>query len=201
LKEIDEARRLNPASPAIAAEAAFFQADYGDLGAGIRALQQIEQTQPNMSSPALYLEIIDLAIGDYPGYVADTRHYASITGRPDDVALADAVAKGWARGGKAGLLEGRARSLKAAYDHGSETGFLLGQTLVMLGRPKEALPYFKASLNSRVIILTVMQVCPWAKALAKDPGYAALFAEVRARMHGGYPHSPPVVQVSMRTPN
>ena len=99
------------------------------------------------------------------------------------------------------MLEARARSLKAAFDHRSETGFLLGQTLVMLGRSKEALPYFKASLNFHVIILTVMQDYPSAKALGNDPGYAALFAEVRARMHGGYPRSPPVVQVSMRIPN
>lgn len=201
LKEIGEARRLNPASPAIASEAAFFQADFGDLAAGIRDLKEIEQTQPNLSSPALYLETIDFAIGDYPGYIANLRRYATITGRPDDVVLADAVARGWAQAGRTGLLEARAKGLKAEFDDGSESGFYLGQTLVMLGRPQEALPYFKASLNSRVIVLTMMQDYPWAKALAKDPGYATLFAEIRARMHGGYPHAPPVVQVSLRMPN
>jgi tetratricopeptide (TPR) repeat protein len=202
LKQIDEARRLNPASAAIASEAALFQTDFGDLGAGIKALKDIEQTQPNLSSPAQYLSIIDFAIGDFPGYIASLRRYASITGSADDAALADAAARGWTQGGKTGLLEARAKGLKTAFDHGSEpSGFYLGQTLVMLGRPKEALTYFKASLNSHIVVLAMLQNCPWGKPLANDPDYAALFAEIRARQHGGYPNSPPMVRVTLRVPN
>jgi len=202
LKQIDEARRLNPASPTIASEAALFQADFGDLGAGVKALKDIEQTQPNLSSPALYLAIIDFAIGDFPGYIASLRRYAAITGSPEDVALADAVARGWTQGGKTGLLEARVKGLKTAFDHGSEpAGFYLGQTLVMLGRPKEALTYFKASMNSRIVVLAMLQDCPWVKPLANDPDYAALFAEIRERQHGGYPHSPPTLRVTFRVPN
>lgn len=202
LKQIDEARRLNPASPAIASEAALFQADFGDLGAGIKALKDIELTQPNLSSPAQYLSIIDFAIGDFPGYIANLRRYASITGSPSDIALAEAAAKGWVQGGKTGLLEARAKGLKAAFDHGSEpAGFYLGQTLVMLGRPKAALAYFKASLNSRIVGMTTLQDCPWAKPLAGDPDYAALFAEIRKHERGGYPDFPTVVRVTARVPN
>jgi tetratricopeptide (TPR) repeat protein len=202
LKQIDEARRLNPASPAIASEAALFQADFGDLGAGIKALKDIEQTQPNLSSPAWYLAVIDFAIGDFPGYIASLRRYGLITGNPEDVALADAAARGWAQGGKTGLLEARAKGLKATFDHGSDSsGFYLGQTLVMLGRPKEALTYFKASLNSRIVVLTMLQDCPWGKPLANDPEYVALFAEIRERQHGGHPHPPAMVRVTLRVPN
>lgn len=202
LRQIDEARRLNPASPAIAAEAAYIQADFGDLGAGIGTLQQIEQTQPNLSSPALFLATIHFAIGDYPEYIADLRRYAFITGNSDDLALADAVARGWAQGGKTGLLEARARGMKAAFDHGSDSAaFWLAQTLLMLGQPRAALPYFRVSVNSHNIASTMLPDCPWAKALARDPGYAALFAEIRARMHGGYPRDPPMVPISMRIPN
>jgi len=202
LRQIEEARRLNPVSPAIAAEAAYFQADFGDLGAGIRELKEIEQTQPNLSSPALFLSVIDFAVGDFPGYIAETRRYASITGGPDDVALSDSVAHGWDQGGKVGFLEARAKSLKIAFEHGSEpAGFWLAQTLLMLGRPKAALPYFKASLNSHIVAMTMMQDCPWAKPLMKDPDYAALFAEIRERQHGGYPNHPAVVRVTLQLPN
>jgi hypothetical protein len=202
LKQIDEARRLNPASAVIASEAALFQADFGDLSAGIKALKEIEQTQPNLSSPAQYLSIIDFAIGDFPGYIASLRRYAAATGSADDVALAEAAARGWSQGGKAGLLEARAKGLKAAFDHGSgPAGFYLGQTLVMLGRPKEALTYFKASLNSHIVVLTTLQDCPWVKPLANDPDYAALFAEIRERQHGGYPRTPSMVRVTLRVPD
>ncbi len=202
LKQIDEARRLNPASPAIAAEAALLQADFGDLAAGIKALNDIELTQPNLTSPASFLAVIDFAIGDNPGYVANLRRYASITGNSGDLALANEVARGWAQGGKTGLLEARAKGLKAAFEHGSEpAAFYLAQDLVMLGRPKAALPYFKASLNSHIVVLTMLPDCPWAKPLMNDPDYAALFAEIRDRQHGGYPHHPSAVRVTLRVPN
>lgn len=202
LRQIDEARRLNPASASIAAEAALLQADFGDVGAGTGALKEIEQTQPNLSSPALYLAVIDFATGDYPGHIANLRRYASITGSRDDIALADAVARGWIEGGKTGLLEARAKGLKAAFDDGSEPdGFYLGQTLVMLGRPSAALPYFKASLNSHIVALTMLQDCPWAKPFINDPDYAALFAEIHERQHGGYPRHSATVRVTLRVPN
>jgi len=201
LKQIAEARRLNPASAAIAAEAALLQADFGDLDAGIKALNDIEQTQPSLSSPASFLAIIDFAIGDDAGYIANLQRYASITGNPSDLALADAVARGWAQAGKAGLLEARVKGLKLAFDHGSESaGFYLAQTLVMLGRPKAALPYFKASLNSHIVVLTMLRDCPWAKPLLNDPDYVPFFAEIRARQHGGYPHHPSSIRVTLRVP-
>ena len=118
LKQIDDALRLSPTSAAIATNAALFHATFGDFNAGMRELKEIEQTQPTLATPADFLRKIDFAIGDYPGYIAETRRYASITRIPDDIALADAVARGWAQGGRTGLLQARARVLKAAFDRG-----------------------------------------------------------------------------------
>lgn len=199
LKEIDEALRLNPASAAIAADAAFFHADFDDFGAGVRALKEIEQTQPSLSSPPDFLRTLYFAMGDYPDYIAQTRRYASITRDPNEVQLADAVSRGWAAGGKVGLLEARAAFLKNSFDRGDETGFWLGQTLVELGRPKAALPYFQASLKMRHIWLITMQEQPWAKPLASDPGYAMLFAQIRRCMHGKLAEHP-ILPISTELP-
>jgi tetratricopeptide (TPR) repeat protein len=184
LKQIDEAQRLNPASAAIAADAAAFHATFGDFDAGVKALKEIEQTQPSLATPPDFLAGLYFATGDYPGYIAETRHYGSITRNPYDVQLADAVARGWAEGGSTGLLEAKAEFLKSSFERGDESGFWLGQTLVQLGRPREALPYFQASLKRRHIWLITMEKRPWAKPFASDPGYAALFAEIRTRVHG-----------------
>lgn len=200
LKQINEALRLSPTSPAIAVDAAFFQANFGDFDAGVKALQEIEQTQPSLASPSLFLRELDFAIGDYPGYIDQAYRYAAITRAGDDVALAAAVARGWAQAGKAGLLEARARALKMAFDHGTEAGFELGETLLLLGRQKEALPYFEASLNRHHGLLISMSECPWAQGLLSDPGYAALFAQVRGRLHGGDPAHPSIIPVKMRLP-
>jgi tetratricopeptide (TPR) repeat protein len=200
LKQIDAARRLSPASAAIAADAALFHANFGEFDAGMKALKEIEQTQPTLATPSDFLEALDFATGNYPAYVADARRYASITRAPNDVALADAVARGWAQGGRTGLLQARARALKAAFDRGAESGYELGQTLLLLGRPKDALPYFRDAANRRYILLITAPQCPWAKTLARDPGYAALFAQVQERLHGGYVAHPAVIPVKLRLP-
>jgi tetratricopeptide (TPR) repeat protein len=195
LRQIEEALRLDPSSAAIATDDAFFRADFGDLDSGVKALQEIELTQPTLATPPDFLRAIDFARGDFPDYIAETRRYAVITQNRDDMTLADAVARGWARAGKSGLVEERARALKAAFDHGHEKGFKLGGTLLLLGRKQEALTFFRAALSHHDLGVTFMLGMPWAQQLATDPGYAALFAQIRQRVHmGSVPpgHDPPV---------
>ena len=200
MREIDEALRLNPTSAAITADAAYYHADFGDLDAGVQTLKELERTQPTLSSPAWFLKEIDFARGDYPAYIEDARRYASITRAADDVALADSLERGWASAGKTGLLQERAKALKKAFDHGTESGFVLGQNLLLLGHPKDALRYFQGSLKKHSIVLIRMQYYPWAKALASDPGYEALFAEIRERLQGSHPAHPPIAGVTFRLP-
>jgi tetratricopeptide (TPR) repeat protein len=200
LKQIDLALRLSPTSAAIAADAALFRANFGDYNDGMKALKEIELTQPTLATPAYFLSEIDFAAGNYASYVADIHHYASTTGAPEDVALDDALARGLAQGGRAGLLQARARALKAAFDQGAESGYKLGQNLLLLGRPGEALPYFRAALNRRYVLLITMEQCPWARTLSRDPGYAALFAQVRQQMRGGFPAHPLLVPAKLRLP-
>lgn len=184
IREIDEARRLDPVSPAIAADAAFIHAEFDDYGAGVRALQEIEQTQPTLASPPSFLQGLYLGRGEYENYIAEARRYAAITRDPDDAALAEAMARGWVQNGRTGFLEARADVLEADYQRGTETGCLLGETLLVSGNPGRALPYFRASLDKRCLLFPALQACGWPKALAGSPGYTELFAEVRQRIAG-----------------
>ena len=168
VRQIDEAVRLDPTSPAIAADAALFMLSFGDFDAGMKALLEIEQTQPTLATPADFLRALDFSTGNYAGYVADARHYASITRAPDDVALAEAVARGWAEGGRTGLFQARARVLKAAFDRNADSGYKFGQSLLLLGRSKVCIAILQGgALNKRYILLITMQQCPWAKSLSR----------------------------------
>lgn len=187
LKQIGEAVRLNPASAAIATDAAFFQADFGDLNSGVKSLQEIERTQPALASPPDFLRAIEFARGDFPDYIAQTRRYAEITRDPEEAILADAAARGWARGGGVGLVEASARAMKAALDRGAPRlpiTFKLGEALVLLGRKQDALPYFRAALNCQDLEVMLMPDLPWSQRLSSDPRYAALFAEARSQTGG-----------------
>ena len=200
LREIEEAERLDPTSASIATDAAYFRTEFGDFDAGVKALKELERTQPTLASPALFLRQIDFSTGDYPGYIAEARRYASITRNPSDVELANDLAEGWEQGGRIGLLEGRVRALKAAFERGDETGFHLGESLLLLGRQAEALTYFRASLRQHCLPLITMPMSPWGEPLARDPGYAALFEKVRERIKGQYLVQPTMARVSLRLP-
>jgi tetratricopeptide (TPR) repeat protein len=184
IREIDEARRLDPVSPAIAADAAFIHAEFDDYGAGVQALQEIEQTQPTLATPPSFLQGLYFGRGDYQNYITEARRYAAITHDPDDAAMAEAIARGWVSGGKKGFLESRASMLEADFQRGTESGCLLGETWLVLGNPQRALPYFRASLDKRCLLFPALQECGWPKALAGSPGYTELFAEVRQRIAG-----------------
>jgi len=201
--QIDEALRLDPTSPAIATDAALLHADFGDFNSGVKALKEIEQTQPTLSSPAEFLSDLYFATGDFPAYIEEARRFASITHAPDAIALANAVAQGWARAGRTGLLEARAEALKAAFDKGTGSGFLLGENLLLLGRRQEALEYFKASLDrhdDRLLQLMAFDDYPWVREISSDPGYAALFAKIRRRVREVTPAQPEQARVSEELP-
>ncbi|HVN94389.1 MAG TPA: hypothetical protein VMT38_11865 [Terracidiphilus sp.] len=203
IRQIDEAVRLDPTSPAIATDAALIHADFDDFKSGIKALEEIERTQPTLSSPAEFLAGLHFATGDFPAYIKDSRRFASITHSPDAIAMADAVAKGWARDGRTGLLEARAEALKAAFDKGTESGFLLGEDLLLLGRRQEALTYFKASFDRHAVEplqLAAFDDYPWVRELSKDPGYAVLIAQIRQRVREVKPAQPIEARVSQRLP-
>jgi tetratricopeptide (TPR) repeat protein len=201
LRQIDEARQLNPESAAIATDAAFMHEEFDDdPDDSIRSLQRLEKTQPTLLTPSYFLMTIDFARGEYPAYIAELHRLASITKQPDDISMADAAARGWAMGGRAGLLDETAEVQKKEFEHGTEPGFLLGQRYVLLGRPREALPYFKASLNEHLILLITMQDCGWSKKLSQEPGYAALFAQIHDQMHGGRIAHPSMLPVAFRLP-
>jgi tetratricopeptide (TPR) repeat protein len=201
LQQINEALRLNPASPAIAVDAALMAEEFGaDSSQGIRRLRELEQTQPLLSMPSSFLRQIYFAEGDYPAYIAELHRIASITRQPFDVDMARAATRGWSRAAKSGMLEEIAAVQKAAFERGTEPGFWLGQTYLLLGRPKEALPYFRASLAKHFILLITMEDCTWAKRLDTDPDYADLYAKIRQRTQGQVAH-PSVIPGSFRLPN
>lgn len=194
IRQAEEAFRLDPGSPEVAADTAFFQAVFGDFDAGVKDLREIEKTQPTLASPSYFLRELDFDEGNFPAYIDDARRYAAITGDANDQALADAVARGWARDGVRGILNARARVLSADFRRGNERAMALGETWVLLRQPEKALPYFRAAYDRHCMLVLVMLNCKWWKALESHPGYAELAAQVRnlPRGHIARPVADPI---------
>lgn len=201
LKQIDEALRLSPSSAAIATDNAFMHEEFGpDSGASMKRLLDLEQTQPTLLTPSYFLAAIDFARGDYPAYIEQLHRTASISRQPDDIAIANAATRGWTQDGKAGLWKEIVQVQKKAFQRGTESGYRVGQTYLLLGRPQEALPFFKASFSQHFILLITMEQCAWSRKLPADSEYAALFTQIRQQMHGGGPAHPSTLPDSLDLP-
>src|SRR5215217_3188025 len=79
LEQIDEAQRLDPQSHAILSDKALILFDLGRGDEARRLLAQIVRVEPDYLSPHTYLAMIDLAAGDYPGWLREAKEAARLS--------------------------------------------------------------------------------------------------------------------------
>jgi tetratricopeptide (TPR) repeat protein len=177
------ALRLEPTNPAIATDTAWVYARLRkDRPAALETLRNLARTQPALVKPVRYLAWSEFEDGNYDAFTADLQTAASISHNPDELALADAASRGWANGGKAGLLETMLLTQKAAFDNGHTSGLDLARTYLLLGKPDDALPYFNAAFDRRDFGLMALPACDCMANLRNNPGYAKLIYRIRRRM-------------------
>lgn len=190
IQQADEALRLGPTNPAIIADAAFIHATLNDnRAAGIRTLRELAKSDPGLVKPTRYLARLELDDGNYEGFLTDLRASANISRDLNEAAVADAAERGWAHGGKQGMLEAVREVQQAAFDRGTSSGFNLARTYLLLGKPNEALRYFNAAYKRNDFSLMGLEACEWSAGLKKNAGYAALLRQIRDRMR--LPPEPP----------
>lgn len=184
IAQADQALRLGPTNPAVAADVAWVHASLqGNRQAAIETLRDLARTQPSLVKPARYLARLEFEDENYPAFLGDLQTAASISQDPDELALAQAASRGWAGGGKPGLLEALRQAHKAAFDSGHTSGFALARTYLLLGKPDVALPYFQAAFDRNDFNLMTLRACDCIATLREDPGYAQLLRRIHQRMH------------------
>jgi len=183
LTQIDEAVRLSPTNPAILADAAFLHVSLGDdVETNIKTLRELARTQPTLVKASRYLEGIDLERRDYAAYLADLRQTVGIAHNPDESELSAAVERGWAHGGKHGLLIAMRDVHQAALARGENTAFDIGLVYLWLEQPQKALHYFNAALEQRDVRISWLRVDYGVAELEKDPNYRALLIRIDERL-------------------
>ncbi len=184
IAQADQALRLGPGNPAVAADDAWIRAILpANRRASIGTLRELARTQPSLVKPSRYLARLEFDAEDYPAFLADLKTASEISRDPDEMALANAAADGWKRNGKAGLLEALRQTQKDAFDRGHASGFALAKTYLVLGKPDEALSYFNAAFDRNDYNLMGLPACDCISTVAWQPDYVQLFRRIRERMH------------------
>jgi DNA-binding winged helix-turn-helix (wHTH) protein/Tfp pilus assembly protein PilF len=147
LTEIERAQTLVPASKAILADKGNLLWLANQPQPAISLLKQLEAAEPDFISPHRYLKVMDLATGDYRGYLAEWRQEATLMHDNATLKLIDSADKGYASAGAQGMLQAMRTLQKNLYQQGKLSPYHLAQTDSLLGEKQEALQYLKIAYD------------------------------------------------------
>jgi tetratricopeptide (TPR) repeat protein len=182
LAQADEALRLGPTNPSLATDVAFIRASFqSNRAQAIETLRELTRTQPSLVKPSRYLARLDLEDGRYQAFISDVQNAAAISHNPNEAAIAEAASRGWAHGGKMGMFEAIREVQQAAFERGASSGYWLARTYLLLGKPNEALHYFKAAYDRNDFNLMTLSSCQCISSVKNTAGYAALLRQIHDR--------------------
>jgi len=139
-------------------------------------LQQLETTDPSLSSTHNYLATIYWEQKDYPRSLAERRHASELRHDEPGLTLASAREKGFAAGGLKGLHENELPVEKDLFDRGSGNAYALATTYAALGQRQEALTCLQTSFDRHEAAMLIGDPIP---ELQNDPEYPKFRAQVQ----------------------
>ncbi len=178
LDQIEQARRLDPSSTAILADKGYMLWWAGRQSEGLALLQQLETTQPSLSSTHYYLGYIYWEQRkDYAKALTEWRRLAELRNDATGLAIADAREKGFAANGLKGLWESELPVEKEMVDRGTGSAYELAATCAALGRKQDALNYLQMAFDRREA--SMLTGDPAIPSLRDEPEYGKLQAQLQ----------------------
>jgi len=178
LTEIERAQALDPTSNSVVADKGVLLFDAGRSSEAIALLQQVEETEPNFSSPHRFLRLIYLDIGDYRNYLIETRKEAVLLHDDVGLKLIEAAEKVYASGGSGAMLQLLRQQQIKLYEQGSFSPYFLAQTCAVMGNKQEALQYLREAYSKHADGLEGVQNDAAFLNLRDEPGFRDLIAKM-----------------------
>jgi tetratricopeptide (TPR) repeat protein len=178
LTEIDKAQELDPSSHAIMADKGLLLYYAGKNQEAIKVLQEVESTNPGFRSPHSYFMSISLALNDYPRFLTEGEKTADSQDDPVQREIIAAAKAGYARDGRAGLLQNLYTTQKKFYAEGKFPGTLLALTCVPMGKKEEALQFIEDDYSKHRDWFLIALRDPVLRQLADDPKYKMLKSKI-----------------------
>ena len=116
--EIRAARELEPLSRSIIVSQAMIALGQKQPENARQLLGQLVRNEPEYRSPYRFLAFAELAIGNYPSYLAALRHRFTLTEDPAGLRVAAAGERGWQSGGAGGMVQAMVSTVRG--DHGDQ---------------------------------------------------------------------------------
>ncbi len=180
IAEIDQARRLDPASQSIEADRAQILFWTGNQDAAMETLLQMENAEPDFATPYVYLSSWYLFREQFPEYFVQAKKAAQLAGSSDELASIDSEERAFKSGGPRAIWEAILKKQMKQFPLHKIKAVALAETLVQLGRKQEALNYLRMAYTEREAGLVSIGISPHFNSLRSDPGFRALLSSVGA---------------------
>jgi DNA-binding winged helix-turn-helix (wHTH) protein/Tfp pilus assembly protein PilF len=178
LQEIERAQSLDPASKSILADKGDLLWASGRQDEGAALLKQLETAEPDFVSPHRYLKGIYFASGDYALYLEEWKKQATLMRDNPRLKLVYAAEKGFATGGKQGMLQSMRELEMKLYERGQESAYALAETDSLLGNKNEALHYLQVAFEKHDESTVQIGNDAGFNNLHSDPTYQSLIARM-----------------------
>jgi len=177
LTEIELARKLTPDSSSILADQGDLLWAAGHHEQAMQMLKQLDVAEPDFVSPHRYLRLAYFDTGDYPNYIAELKKEALLTRDTAQSSVAEAAAKGFAQGGKRGLLRAQLLQQRKLYEQGKLSPYFVAQSDALLGNQRDALKYLTICLQSHDELMLILSGDQGFASLHSDPAFEQLLAK------------------------
>lgn len=178
LVEINRAQTLDPSSTSILSDKGLILSYNGHYDQALTLLRQLETAEPTFLSPRNYLAKIYLDLGNYRGFLDEATESAHLLENQDRLAIMQAAAEGFRRGGVKGLFEAMLAKQTPLYEANRQPAFYLAETCARLGRQREALDYLRISFDRREPEIIGIRMATSLNPLHKDPEFRKILAQM-----------------------
>ena len=178
LAEIDRAQTLDPQSTAILADKGLILYLAGQKKEGITVLKNVEAAEPMFLSTHDYLATLALLDGEDASYLAEARQTAELRHDADQLAVVEAAERGFASGGRRGMLSAKLAAQKKLYAEAKIPAFSLAETCGLLGDKVGAFDYLQESYSKHEPILLSVEISPIFAGMHTDPRFRELVRKI-----------------------
>jgi tetratricopeptide (TPR) repeat protein len=182
LDQIEQARKLDPASTTIQADKGWILFHAGRASEAFALLKQLESTDPTLATTNVYLTEIYFERKDYTNFFAESKRSAQLRHDEDALAVANAAERGFAAGGLLGMRQAMLPVQKRIFDRGAAPAYGLAATYALLGKNEDALRYLQMAYEKREIGLLYLPFNPDFNSLHDDSEYKKIAEHVRKKL-------------------
>jgi tetratricopeptide (TPR) repeat protein len=176
LAEIEDALRHTPTDRAIVANRGLILFHAGRTAEAVALLRDLAAAESQFVSPHAHLATILLATGQDVPFLAEFDQQAALARSPDLATVAAAARRGFATGGRAGMLRAMAEARRALLAAGRGSAFEVALAEARLGSRDAALRWLDIALTRGEPATVGLLLEPALAPLKTDPRFTPLVA-------------------------